>query len=144
MSDQILECFWDKVEVQPNGCWNWSGVQDNHGYGIFSILSKSMKAHRFTYEINKGKIPNGLELDHLCRNTSCVNPEHLEAVTHKENIMRGSGIGAKNATKIYCPKGHELKEPNLVKWYLIRGWRKCRICDNKRSRIAMQQKRRSG
>ena len=96
--------FFQKVKKTDN-CWIWT-AQKTKGYGRFHQNSKvgDVMAHRFSYELEKGKIPDGLYLDHLCRNRGCVNPKHLEPVTNKENILRGNGLCAKNAKKKYCPK----------------------------------------
>jgi hypothetical protein len=81
--------FWRRVEKQPSGCWEWQGALSEWGYGSLVIVGRKVPAHRFSYEIHTGPIPEGLVIDHLCRNPSCVNPEHLEAVTNEENIRRG-------------------------------------------------------
>ena len=82
------ERFWAKVK-KTDGCWLWTGWKNDRGYGNFEVDStRTVKAHRFAYEVLVGPIPDGLTLDHLCRNPSCVNPEHLEPVTLRENIMR--------------------------------------------------------
>src|SRR5947209_2044527 len=85
----IEQRIWSKVEKTAS-CWNWNGSK-LRGYGLFRVHSpQSMTyAHRFVYESIVGPIPEGLELDHLCRNPSCVNPDHLEAVPHKVNVLRG-------------------------------------------------------
>ena len=84
-------------------CWSWIGSKDKNGYGLFSFDTYS---HRISYEFFKGEILSGLVIDHLCRNTNCCNPDHLEAVTNKENVLRGIGPSALNAKKTYCSKGH--------------------------------------
>lgn len=96
-----------------------------HGYGAQYIGGKTRYAHIVAYEAKNGKVPHGLELDHLCRNTSCINPDHLEAVTHRINILRGLGPTAENARKTHCFRGHLLEGDNLV---LREGMRRCRIC----------------
>ncbi len=133
--------FVDKILIQKiqkrieldllSGCWIWIGHKNNRGYGCFEIKQKEYKAYRLTYEYWNGKIPEGLEIDHLCRNTSCVNPSHLEAVTHKENVVRGltGKINHWSANKTHCKKGHEFNKENTY----IRpdGWRACKICKKK-------------
>ena len=113
MTDLVLERFWDKVEVnQITNCWNFTSMLRN-GYGRFKINNKILSAHRFAYEINKGKIPEGLKLDHLCRNPSCVNPDHLEIVTQKENVLRGIAPSALAVRNNKCIRGHDLTGMNL-------------------------------
>lgn len=81
--------FWSKVDKTAT-CWNWTGARDPNGYGRFGIRGRRLAlAHRFAYELVNGTVPGALFLDHLCRNPSCVNPDHLEPVTHRENVMRG-------------------------------------------------------
>lgn len=100
--------------------------------------------HRFVYELLRAPIPDGLELDHLCRNHPCVNPAHLEPVTHRENMMRGETFGAVNAAKTHCDNGHEFNTANTR---LVRRGRsirrECRPCntDRKRSSRAAAQRR---
>lgn len=106
------ERFWSKVRITP-GCWEWIGGRGD-GYGCFWYRKKPGKAYRYSYEIHKGPIPPGLEIDHLCRNRACVNPDHLEAVTTVVNVMRGEGFSAKNKRKTRCPKGHEYTPENTI------------------------------
>lgn len=127
------ERFWSRVRVTP-GCWEWTGGKIPEGYGAFykTGAPNNMGAHRYSYEIHVGLIPQGLVLDHLCGNRGCVNPDHLEAVRQRTNVLRGSAPPARNAEKTHCPKGHPYSEDNT---YLIRtGGRACRTCrrDNQR------------
>jgi len=88
-----IERFWAKVAIQDNGCWDWSGSLSSNGYGFIWHNGHSVRAHRFAYEyFNNSPIPSDKEVDHLCRNHRCVNPDHLDVVTHKENVMRGINL----------------------------------------------------
>lgn len=110
---------------EPNsGCWLWMGFINKGGYGRL----KRYFAHRVSYELMKGEIPAGLDLDHLCRNRACVNPDHLEPVTRQVNCQRGETghiTGAKKRAKTHCPQGHEYTSENT---WIYRGARKCIIC----------------
>lgn len=116
--------FVAKVSPSRNTCLMWTAATRN-GYGIFWDGRRMVKAHRWSYELVHGPIPSGLVIDHLCRNTSCVNPVHLEAVTDRENILRGVGPSAEHARKTTCKRGHPFdylrKDPK-------RGRRQCRVC----------------
>ena len=101
----VEERFWEKVNKSaPNGCWEWTAGLFATGYGGFQYGGRPVAAHRWAYEALVGPIPEGLELDHLCRNRKCVNPAHMEPVTHKENTLRGEGPTAQNAKKQACTK----------------------------------------
>lgn len=119
----------------PNGCWLWTASIKAEGYGqVRRPDGRTGYAHRVVYELLVGPIPEGLELDHLCRVRACVNPEHLEPVTHEENVRRATPwIKANNfqSTKTHCPRGHEYTPENT---YLKRSKdgivrRICRSCD---------------
>lgn len=116
--------FWEKVEFTPS-CWIWTGATDGHGYGHLTLHSVSLKAYRVAYEFVRGGIPQGLELDHTCENKLCVNPAHLEAVTHQVNIARATVTG-------YCMRGHEFTPENTVVNSQKHGTRTCRICRRER------------
>lgn len=117
--------FFNNIE-ETNNCWNWKGTITWEGYGHFFLHGKEVRAHRFAYELFKGDIPNDLTIDHLCRNRSCVNPNHLEAVSHKENVLRGIGITAINAQKTHCVRGHLLDGENI--YARKDGYRECFVC----------------
>lgn len=128
--------FEEKFITEPNsGCWLWIGAIKNNGYGNFAYGNKFLLAHRFAYMALVGDIPNGYEIDHLCRVRCCINPDHLEAVTTRVNVLRSGSLSAKNARKTHCPNGHPLSGDNLVGHWLRKGMRLCRICYNARKRI---------
>lgn len=93
------ERFHARVELHESGCWDWVGARMRAGYGVFSTDGTSILAHRWSYEFYVADIPDGLVLDHLCRNRRCVNPWHLEPVTDRVNVLRGESPPAKNARK---------------------------------------------
>lgn len=132
MDDAAIARFWAKVTKQ-DGCWLWSGAPDAYGYSRFTLThSKTVKAHRVAYELVVGPIPDGLVIDHLCKNRACVNPAHMEPVKSGVNVMRGDSLQAKNAAKQHCPKGHPYDEENT--YVQKKGSRCCRECGRARNR----------
>lgn len=122
-----IERFLDKISISESGCWEWQGSKTRGGYGRFSFKGKMHYSHRFIYEHYHGKIDSNLSIDHLCNNTACGNPQHLEEVTIKTNILRGNGVPAKNARKTHCKRGHEFTEDNIY-WIPNTNSRQCRKC----------------
>lgn len=99
--------FWANVSIrEPSVCWFWKGATNGLGYGRFWIGRIGCGAHRLAYALTRGKIPNGLTLDHLCRKRLCVNPQHLQPTPNRTNILRGQGITAEAAAKKLCPQSH--------------------------------------
>ena len=126
----VEERFWLYVSPEPNsGCWLWIGHDNHKGYGRISVNGRLKQAHRVAYEMHKGAIPVGLHIDHLCKITCCVNPDHLEAVLPAENTRRGKSgefISQWNRAKTHCPAGHQYNRQNT--FLNSRGHRCCRLC----------------
>ena len=114
-----------------DGCWQWDMPNKSNGYGEFLVHYKRISAHRFSYEYFVGEIPDGLQIDHICRNRGCVNPNHLRVTSIAENVLSGVGITAINKRKTHCIRWHALKDGNV---YLWRGKRNCRICRSDNSK----------
>lgn len=143
MKRSLAERFAEKYAVDPKtGCWNWTACKVR-GYGMIGVTphnggkQRPIGAHRVAYELLVGPIPEGLSIDHLCRNRCCVNPAHMEPVTPVENVMRGIGFGAENAVKTHCACGLLLSGENLM--VRRNGWRVCRACHSARERAYYQR-----
>lgn len=129
-SRDYRERFWDKVDTHNFNselCWEWTGLLHSGGYGRLRVNGRYLMAHRVAYELIVGPIPEGLTVDHLCRNRLCVNPAHMKPVTRQENLDRGIHP---NTAKTHCPQGHEYTPENT---YTHSGKRSCIICQKKRS-----------
>lgn len=133
--NQLAERFWPKVD-KDDDCWYWIGAIDSHGYGSIRDGSHQRGAHRVAYELLRGAIPEGLQIDHLCENRSCVNPDHLEAVTQAENVRRSAASEPRRA----CPQGHPYSGDNLLDYP---SGRRCRICKAGTRRRSTRRHRRA-
>lgn len=140
---QVVDRFWTRV-LRTDTCWLWQAATRGGGYGVFWDGRRQAVAHRFAYELLVGPIPDGLHLDHLCRNRACVNPAHLEPVTCRENLVRSpvtfQGV---NARKTHCIHGHEFTPENTYVVTTKTGMpgRQCRAC---RRRITSEYRSRYG
>jgi hypothetical protein len=141
--DELRARLAKHSESDPSsGCRVWKGKLNGNGYGVLVLKRRGERldllAHRLAYELERGRIGDGLEIDHLCRNRRCINTDHLEAVTKRVNVLRGDGPTARNARKTHCQNGHPFDEANTMK----RGQsRKCRICHAADSRRYRSKKR---
>lgn len=123
-SVNVYEVFWSRVE-KTETCWLWKGGVTSAGYGLTTVAPRVL-AHRFAYEHQVGPIPEGLQLDHLCRVRLCVRPDHLEPVDNRTNSLRGTSRSAINARAESCPTGHPY---DLINTYFNKkGQRFCRTC----------------
>lgn len=142
---ELKRMFWQKVNKQGpvptcnprlGRCWEWTAALGSKGYGAYNnpypTPSHAAGAHRLSYAWSNGKIPTHLQIDHLCRNRICVRPSHLEAVTSRENLMRGNTRAAANVLKTNCPKGHLYDNANTA--IDSGGSRICRECRKERCR----------
>lgn len=143
MDESTLARFMEKVEVQPNGCWHWTGKVNENGYGYFWFEGKSRLVHRFSYEQFVGPIPDEEQIDHACHTNDetceggpecmhrrCVNysEDHLLSMSGYENIMRSNGVGPLNKLKLVCANGHDLTDESNVYLYPDGRERGCKTC----------------
>lgn len=154
----VLARFTSKFRRADSGCWEWTGALNNRGYGSMRARPVNRGAHVWSYELFRGPIPSGMEIDHLCRVRHCVNPDHLEAVTHAENTRRGMAgrvagsragarkagriTGDQNLAKTHCTRGHAYDDANT--YITPSGGRACRECQQMHAREWMRVKREGG
>lgn len=127
--DKLLAKLQANTQIDAaTGCHNWTAYIAHGGYGQICTGGRGQKerAHRVAYQLAKGPIPDGLVLDHLCRNRRCCNPDHLEAVTQQTNVLRGEGPAAIAASRTHCPQGHPYDDANS--YIPTSGFRHCRAC----------------
>ncbi len=125
--------LWPKVDTSGD-CWEWLAYRNPAGYGIFSYGGRERRAHRVVWQVLVGEISDGLEIDHLCRNRGCVNPDHLEPVTRLENLRRGIQRSG-NSGMSHCRRGHPFTEDNTYLWKnSVRFKRVCLMCAKLRMR----------
>lgn len=146
----LADRIWKYVQKGP-GCWIWTGSMQANGYGNIALSlredfkggSGRLLAHRAMYELLKGPIPAGLDLDHICRVRKCVNPEHLEPVTRQVNVLRGQTVTAANAIKTHCIHGHPFDESNtrIKKRPNGKQSRNCKACDARQTAEYKARKR---
>jgi hypothetical protein len=119
--------FWQRIN-RTDSCWLWTGPLSRDGYGV-THARKAGRAHRLSWMLHRGPIPPGLQLDHLCRVRHCVNPDHLELVTSRENTLRGDSPAARRARQTHCQRGHLFDDANtLVTVVAGRVRRRCKAC----------------
>lgn len=142
LSPSLIERFLTSIDI-TQGCWRWTG-RKRGGYGSIRIHwpepKREFYAHRLSYVLFCGDIPPGHELDHLCRNTYCVRPEHLEPVTHWENTRRGTNFIAELSRRTHCKRGHPLEGDNLrLQEWRHKTMRQCLECRRLRDSSAAKQ-----
>lgn len=125
MRTPILDRFVRHIAPQENGCWLWTAQIKRDGYGRLRDGYRMRLAHRISYELFIGPVPEET-IDHLCRNRACVNPDHLESVTMRVNILRGFGIAMLHKRQTHCKNGHPFDGENTYMWH---GYRHCRACN---------------
>ena len=138
--ENYVSLFLKKITINEKGCWIWTGATRRKGYGCLGIFGKLTASHRFIFEYFYNEINPKLTIDHLCRNTQCVNPKHLQEVSRKENIKRGKGMSVINSKKNTCNRGHPFYFYNNLRLEKD-GERKCKICSRINARLYAQRKR---
>ena len=127
--------FWSKVDASGD-CWEWLAGRNPKGYGRFWRAGHMFMAHRYSYALLVGHIPAKRQIDHLCRNPGCVNPDHMELVTSRENTMRGHHRNVRLSRSNACLRGHSLTDANVLG---SNEGRRCRRCNREQSRLRRQR-----
>lgn len=152
-TDADIARFSSQITKRDDGCWEWTGYRTCHGYGQMHMGGKggrSARVHRIAYILWRGPIPGSHELDHACHTRDescaggrtcthrrCVNPDHLEPVSQRDNVLRSRSFVAKNAAKTHCYRGHEFTDENTYRY--SDGRRQCRICMREHGRNQQAQ-----
>jgi hypothetical protein len=139
MTDNNLRQRMESKTVRSASCWNWTGALTKDGYGTVTVDGRTQYAHRVAYEMERGQIPAGLVMDHLCRNRRCVNPDHLEPVTNRTNVLRGAAKLGGPALKTACKWGHPYDERNTGR-RADDNRRYCLTCSREKARATYQKR----
>lgn len=135
----VLARLFEQVVIRADGCWGWIGHINKYWYARFAIGGVQGQASRRAFELWRHEIPDGMQVDHLCRNRECVNPSHLEIVSPKENTLRGNTLGAMNSAKTECIRGHEFDSTQKQGKHRL-----CQKCQTEQKRLRRQRRRASG
>jgi len=146
LTPKQIQKFWNRV-TKTDSCWLWTGRIDESGYGRTYVSGAIYMAHRIAYQLTHGSVPTTLTLDHVksrgCTHRNCVNPSHLEPITLRENILRGSSLPAQLAARTECKRGHNLLNPDNIRIinHPKRPYRICLLCRRIDGREAMRKLR---
>jgi len=133
LKEKDIERFWKHVNKTAT-CWIWKASKSNRVYGNFSVKDVLFRAHRISYFIKNGEVKREFTIHHKCNNPSCVNPDHLQQISLKENTLLGNSFSAKEARQTHCKRGHKFTKENT--YIFPNGWRSCRKC-----RIMLEKRR---
>lgn len=139
---RVIERFMARSVPVESGCWEWQGALSPRGYGSMKMHNTSYAAHRVSWALFRGEPDPRLVIDHLCRNTSCVHPDHLDLVTQRENLLRAPTSIVAQALKTYCKRGHEFTPENTgIRFRGTYRMRSCRTCEKVRRPLYYEQQR---